>query len=179
MMHICQANWPWVRVTSKSNMFRYGKIGARCSVVPRSCCVEAGGLLVPLKQRLCGLAEDFLSTHLCFLHSRRLLQGTWRRKSQRWTTSGGTKKNTAESSPPPLPLTTQGWFQNLKWANLPICGYQCFFFFSFLYLCGFFGAFSQKSPHVGFQSLHVHFLCGLRIVDLNLVDLQKRAKQSV
>lgn len=44
-----------------------------------------------------------------------------------------------------------------------------------IYLCGFFWAVSQKSPHVVLESLHVHFLSGLSIVDLNLVDLQEAA----
>lgn len=43
--------------------------------------------------------------------------------------------------------------------------------YSAVYLCGFLRAVSEKSPHAVLQSLHVHFLCGLRIVDLNLVDL--------
>lgn len=41
-----------------------------------------GGLPVPLKQHLCGLAEHFLPGHLWFLHSCRLLTGTRRHRSQ-------------------------------------------------------------------------------------------------
>lgn len=46
---------------------------------------------------------------------------------------------------------------------------------SVIHLFVFLRAFSQKSPHASFESLHVHFLCGLSIVDLNLVHLQKQA----
>lgn len=39
------------------------------------------------------------------------------------------------------------------------------------YLCGFLRAFPQKGPHAVFEPLHIHFLCSLGVVDLDLVDL--------
>lgn len=42
---------------------------------------------------------------------------------------------------------------------------------SIIHLYRFFRAFGQKSPHVVLESLHVHFLCRLCVVDLDLVDL--------
>lgn len=44
----------------------------------------------------------------------------------------------------------------------------------FVYLFGFFRAFCQKGPHAALQSLHVHFLGRLGVVDLDLVDLWKQ-----
>lgn len=46
-----------------------------------------------------------------------------------------------------------------------------------IYLCGFFWAVSQKSPHAVLESLHVHFLCRLSVVYLNLVDLQEQVME--
>lgn len=50
---------------------------------------------------------------------------------------------------------------------------------SVIYLCGFFWALSQKSPHAVLESLHVHFLCCLGIIDFNLVDLHKQAEPKI
>lgn len=49
-------------------------------------------------------------------------------------------------------------------------------FLSAIYLCRIFRALGQKSPHVVFESLHVHFLCCFSIINLNLVDLRAETK---
>lgn len=41
------------------------------------------------------------------------------------------------------------------------------------YLWGFLGTFSQEGPHAALQTLHVHLLRRLCVVDLNFIHLQR------